>query len=139
MNESIGIVKDSLYYYLQRESSISNTNNVNDFSFYLEAFDIMKERMREGFNTEIEFRAINEFLYGLISIMIKGKSKRSELKKVVKNFNEEYPYWKQNKYLKYMSKSKKTFILIASKKMFLVNKILIKLQSLKTKMRVGRK
>lgn len=127
LSSNIGILKDSLYYYLQRENSISNSNMIADFSFYYNAFDLLKKRIDSSFSREIEFRAINEFMYGLLSIMLRAKVKRSELKKVVSKLNEDYPHWKKNEYIYTMRKEKKLFIIFASYKLFFLNKILIKL------------
>jgi glycosyltransferase involved in cell wall biosynthesis len=130
--DKISILKKPLYYYYQRKSSNSNNNNTNiDLTFYDKAFEYIHDYCRERFPAEIEYRAINEYMYGLISVMLKAKKPNSEIHNRVDRFNEEYSNWKNNKYIKQMAKEKRVFVYLASKKKIMALKILINLFTLK--------
>lgn len=115
----IAILKMPLYNYYQRMDSISNTNVNVDPNFYYEAFSVLKERVNPGFELEIEYRAILEFLYGLVMVLIRSRVSNAEITKHVERFLQEYPEWKSNKYLAYTSKLKKIIIRLASMKLIL--------------------
>lgn len=121
----ISIIKEPLYYYFQRQNSISNSNTNIDISFYYQAFKELADKSNCGFEIEIEYRAINEFLYGLVTVMIKSNRTNKEIKNHIDYFLMKYTKWKNNKYLEYTPKLKKTFIILASYKLVFVLKAII--------------
>lgn len=121
----ISIVNKPLYYYYQRVNSISNNNKSLDTSFYKLAFDELVKNCKPGFEMEIEYRAINEFMYGLTMLMIKAKKSNHEIKEHIKVFNYKYPTWKENSYFGRLSKSKRIFIWITKHKMISISRILV--------------
>ncbi len=114
----VSIMKKPMYYYYQRPTSISNTNIKNlDLSFYAKAFEALEKNCSVGFEKEIEYRAVMEFVYGLTLIMIKTGRDNPPIQQHIKEFDRRYPQWRQNEYLKYTHKGKKIFIDIAGKKL----------------------
>lgn len=123
--DKISIVDEPLYFYYQRTNSISNSNHIEDFSFYNDIIRITNERINKGFEEEIEFRYILEIVYSKNLLLIKSKYGDEELKKNMVNFTTEHPQWIKNKYIKKMNKLKKIYILIAYKQYFSLLRFLI--------------
>ncbi|MCR0206942.1 glycosyltransferase [[Clostridium] innocuum] len=129
MTSKISIVNKPLYYYYQRSSSISNNNGKNvDLTFYKKAFNLVLQNSQDGFEDELEYRAIQEIMYGLNMVMIKSKKSNSEILANINDFQKQYPKWKENIYLKYCNKAKYIFIRLASKKQLFMLKLLMKIR-----------
>ena len=124
--EKLSFVDETIYYYWQRSTSISNTNQKDvDVSFYDRAFQNILDHAEKGFETELEYRAICELMYGKIMIMIRSGRKKHEIIEEVDKFHRQYPQWKENPYLKYLAKGKRVFVAAASRKSYFMLKLLI--------------
>lgn len=122
----ISIVKKAMYHYFQRSSSLSNTNYRGvDVSFFPKTVNRMIELSSSGFEPELEYRAINELMYGMNMIMLRAGYKRSELKENVDDFAARFPEWRTNKYYHDIPLAKRIFIKFADRKMYLALKLLI--------------
>ena len=105
------VIDSTLYNYCQRKGSASN-NIINKNVDY---FDITFNRFvefldKENYKDEIEFRAIEHFLYSKTLVMIKLQYSNKEIKKHIRDFKNKYPEFLNNKYLKKFSLPKKVFI-----------------------------
>jgi len=111
--KKISILKEPLYYYIQRQSSISNLQNERTaeiFTILNNILEYYKEKnIYDKFKIELEYMYIR-FLLGssfLRMVKIKDKTKRKELlQKTIDLLYEKFPNWKSNKILK-NTKSKK--------------------------------
>lgn len=113
----IAIVNVPTYYYFQRSTSLSNQNKKNvDLSFYPKALERMFELSEKGFEEELEFHAISEMMYGMITIMIRSGRSNGEIKSHVNKFDKQFPTWHKNKYIPTLVKGKRIFIYTAGKK-----------------------
>lgn len=122
----ISIVNKPMYYYFQRQGSLSNTNHKKvDVSFFPRSIQNMERNSVAGFEKELEFRAIHELMYGMIMIMIRSGRSREDVKKQVDWFDEKYPKWRNNPYLDKLPKAKQVFIDCAGKKQYAVLKMMI--------------
>lgn len=109
----ISLLKEPLYYYIQRDSSISNMQNERTaeiFTILNNILEFYKEKqIYEKFKIELEYMYIR-FLLGssfLRIVKIKDKKLRKELlQKTIDTLYEKFPNWKNNKILK-CTKSKK--------------------------------
>ncbi len=106
----IGILNKALYYYYQRENSVSNKNTDIDLSFYPKVIALIRENSDNGFETELEYHYIQELMYGMNMLMIKDHRTTKEIKKNIKDFTRQYPNWKNNPYLKNCNRFKRLFI-----------------------------
>lgn len=107
----ISLVPQVLYYYFQRSSSLSNCNHLDtDLGFMEKTFGLMLERIAPGFETEIEYRAVQEFVYGMTSIMIQCGRTDAEIRTMLHEFGAKYPDWKKNPYLSRCVRGKQIFI-----------------------------
>lgn len=130
----ISLVNKPMYYYFQRGTSLSNQNSKNvDVSFYPKTIERMHSLAKSGFETELQFRAISELMYGMVSVMLRSGRKKSDLAAHVDSFNKTYAGWQNNPYLCDLAFGKRVFVGFAAKKQYLVLKALIFAWDLKQK------
>lgn len=130
----ISLVKEPMYYYFQRKSSLSNKNDKNiDISFYPKTVERMLKLSDSKFKKELEFRAITELMYGMTMIMVRSGKSNKEICIHIDKFKKKFPEWKKNTYFPYLAKGKQIFILFAGKKQILLLKILIKIWDIRQK------
>ncbi|MDD7261756.1 MAG: glycosyltransferase family 2 protein [Fusobacterium mortiferum] len=127
--DKISIVNKPLYYYFQRENSLSNSNDI-DVSFYPKTLERMKKLSNPIFKEEIEYRIITETLYGMIVVMIKANKSNEEILKVINNFKFKCLNWKSNKYLKVLNIKKRIFIELISRNYLKIVRLIILLNNI---------
>lgn len=126
----IGILNKALYYYFQREDSISNKNTNIDLSFYPEAVALIKNNSNRGFEQELEYHFIQELLYGLNMLMIKDHRSTKEIKDNISEFTAQYPKWQKNPYMTYCNRFKRLFIQAAGSYHIAIMRLMVKGSSL---------
>lgn len=115
--KKIELVDEPLYYYFQRNNSLSNKVEKNKkLNFYDKAYGLIVKRSKKGFEKEIEYHGILEMVYGKTMLMLKYKYSYKDIKKHLKEFDEEWPEWRKNPYIKNMVLLKKLFVKCASLK-----------------------
>ena len=134
--KKIAIVRKPMYYYFQRPASISNQNfDKVDVSFYPKTVKRMTELSAPGFETELEYRAISELMYGMVTIMLRAKYSKKEILAHVDAFCTAHPDWQNNPYLPEMEGGKRIFVKFAGKRQYAALKLLIMAWDLKQKLR----
>ena len=124
--EKIALIDKPMYYYRQRMDSNSNINFTDtDLSFYLKSIQTAEDSSNAGFETELEFRAVSELLYGMVMVMVRAGKSKEEIYEHIDFFNLRYPDWKKNQYLFGLNRAKRLFIYFADKKMYFMIKFLI--------------
>ena len=104
--DKISFVKETLVHYIQRESSIANTQNErtgeifkiweNVLNYYIEN-NIFNE-----YRSELEYSYTRILLCSSLKRITKVKDKKVRkalIKLTWQNLNKKFPHWKQNKYL----------------------------------------
>lgn len=115
--KKIELVNEPLYYYFQRENSLSNKSEKGKkLDFYDKAYRLIIENSEKGYEKEIEYHGILEMIYGKTMLMIKYQHPYKEIKKHLKAFDKEWPEWRKNPYIKNMIFLKKVFVICASLK-----------------------
>lgn len=127
MTKKISILRKPMYYYYQRQNSLSNTNHKNvDTTFLKETIQRMIELSAPGFGEELEFRAISDLMYGMVMVMVRSKRSKYEVINQIQSFEKMYPKWRENTYIFRLPKGKKIFICCAAKEQYIMLKVLIK-------------
>lgn len=124
-------ISESLYHYRQRNNSASNIVQ-KDLSYFDISFSKFIDLIdKDKYLEEIEFRAIEHFLYSKTLVMLKSKYSNYDIKEHIKQFKKQYPSFMNNKYLKEFSLPKRIFIktltnnfLLFSKTIAFIHKIL---------------
>ncbi len=103
----ISFVKEPLVHYVQRESSIANTQNERTGEIFKVLENVINYYIEEGiFN---DYRQELEYTYTRLTLCsslkritaIKDKNVKNRLLKLTwENLNTKFPNWKQNQYLK---------------------------------------
>lgn len=124
--DKISFVKETLVHYVQRESSIANTQNERTG----EIFKIWENVLNYYIENNIfnEYRSELEYSYTRILLCsslkritkVKDKKVRKALIKVTwQNLNKKFPHWKQNKYLNSIKSFKNLYLKSINK--FIIN------------------
>lgn len=126
--DKIGLLNEGLYYYLQRNNSLSN-NQIKkiDLQFYDETFNLMLQNKNDKYVLEIEYHGILEMIYGKTMLMIKHKYSNKEIKSHLKEFDCKFPNWRKNKYITNTNFLKKIFIKLASMKLIFILRIMVEM------------
>ncbi len=109
--DKICVVDKPLYNYFQRGDGSSASNKAIDSEKnFFRAFGEMKELLGDDYREEAEYHAIYALFYGEILNLCKRKALRREIVAKIKEYEELFPTYTQNKYLVYMGRVKNIFI-----------------------------
>lgn len=124
--DKISFVKETLVHYIQRESSIANTQNErtgeifkiweNVLNYYIEN-NIFNE-----YRSELEYSYTRILLCSSLKRITKVKDKKVRkalIKLTWQNLNKKFPQWKQNKYLNSTKSFKNLYLKSINK--FIIN------------------
>lgn len=124
--DKISFVKETLVHYIQRESSIANTQNErtgeifkiweNVLNYYIEN-NIFNE-----YRSELEYSYTRILLCSSLKRITKVKDKKVRkalIKLTWQNLNKKFPHWKQNKYLNSTKSFKNLYLKSINK--FIIN------------------
>lgn len=124
--DKISFVKETLVHYVQRESSIANTQNErtgeifkiweNVLNYYIEN-NIFNE-----YRSELEYSYTRILLCSSLKRITKVKDKKVRkalIKLTWQNLNKKFPHWKQNKYLNSTKSFKNLYLKSINK--FIIN------------------
>lgn len=124
--DKISFVKETLVHYIQRESSIANTQNErtgeifkiweNVLNYYIEN-NIFNE-----YKSELEYSYTRILLCSSLKRITKVKDKKVRkalIKLTWQNLNKKFPQWKQNKYLNSTKSFKNLYLKSINK--FIIN------------------
>ena len=134
-SKKIGFVKDSLYYYYMRDNSLSRKPSPEAYINFNKAFKYMSSHSLPEYRQSIEFLGIHHILYGGVLVAVKAGIKKKEIKKYIADFVQQYPDWKNNRYIATLSRSKQLFLKFVEKKQFLFIRMLTVVHSLLLKIR----
>lgn len=124
--DKISILDRPLYYYYQRKNSNSKQYGRGvDVSFFPITVRNVEENACAGFESELEYRAIADILYGMVMIMVRSGRPRREIVREVDRFVKEHPNWKKNPYLPRMPRAKRIFAAFAGMKFTLALRLFV--------------
>ena len=103
-------LKEPLYYYCQRPTSLSN-NKKMDHSGMVNAFSIIEEKYKNIYPLEIKNKSVTDILYGGVLMMCKSGKDNSFISTYISDYEKKYPNWWKCEIVKYVGKPKKLFLL----------------------------
>lgn len=126
----MSLIEENMYYYIQRQNSLSNAQNEKTKDIFKILENILKyyreNNIYETYKDELEYLFIR-FLFGssfLRIVKIKNKKiKKDAIKETWNKINVEFPNWKNNKYLKNIKTKKNMYYRT-------INKFTLKIYSL---------
>ena len=128
----ISFIDEGLYYYLLREGSTMNNNNILKNLDILASFDsilkyVNEHKDNEKYLSEIEYLAINHIYIAAIVRVINAKStsnKNEIINKLITYMNDNFSNFNNNKYLYLLDRNKKIiYNLIGAKKYHIIKLI----------------
>lgn len=110
---SIGLVPEYYYYYMQREGSITYTYNEKLFDLIDNLNSVVKyyedNNLMDEYSDEIEYTYVRYLYATFVKRLAKMKDKKrfnEGVKSVIKCVKEKFPNYKKNKYMKMGMKGK---------------------------------
>lgn len=121
-------LKEPLYYYYQRSTSLSNNKKLDE-SDMIEAFSILETELGDKYPQELKEKSVSDLLYGVLLMMCKAGKGKSELERYICEYEKKYPAWWNCEILDSLGKAKKIFLLAARFKRFSIMKKLAYIHS----------
>lgn len=116
-------LKEPLYYYYQRPTSLSNNIQLDEQDL-IKAFSILDTSLGNKYPHEIEEKSVADLLYGVLLIMCKSGKSNEEIKRYIRKYEKKYPNWWKTKMFKNIGIAKKIFLITARyEQIFLMKRI----------------
>ena len=137
-SDKISFVDEPLYYYLIRQGSTMNNSNVKRNLEILEAFEdittyLKKNKMYEKYYDKLEYLAIDHIYISTIVRIINADAdkqiKKETIKTILEYLNDNFPVFKQNKYLKILPRNRKIVYRLLIFKQYNLIKLLFKIKN----------
>lgn len=109
---SVYYLKEPLYYYYQRSTSLSNNKKLDE-SDMIKAFSILETELGDKYSQELKEKSVPDLLYGVLLMMCKAGKGNSELKDYICEYEKKYPEWWNCKILDSLGKAKNIFLIAA--------------------------
>lgn len=116
-------LKQPLYYYYQRKSSLSNNTKL-DHKDMVKAFAILEADLKDKYPDELKEKSVTDVLYGALLMMCKSGKSDKEIRNYIELYEKKYPNWYKCKIINYLGKSKKLFLIFAKYKLVKALKLL---------------
>lgn len=123
---NIYYLKESLYYYLQRASSLSNDKTLDETDM-IKAFSVIEKFLGDKYPDEIMDKSVSDLLYGVVLIMCKAGRKNSDIRKYIRGYERKYPNWYLSKGKKNLGRAKNIFLRAIRYKQIYFLKVLAKI------------
>lgn len=125
---SVYYLHTPLYYYFQREGSLSNNKKLDERDM-ISAFEILNNYFGNRYQDELKEKSVPDLLYGVLLIMCKaGKSKKAIIG-YINEYEKKYPDWEKCDSFKNLGKAKGLFLLAAKYRRVLIMKQVAALHS----------
>ena len=119
-----------LYNYLHRKQSLSTSRNKRIYQGFIDAFQFVCENVPAEFAEAKEYRGIHLVLYGAVFKAIDAGVSGKEIRNIVCDFENKYPQWWANKYVKSLPLRKRFFLYLVRKRFFAALHIYVTVQRL---------
>lgn len=130
----IAFIDDFCYYYVDRDNSIMHDKNIKRNYEIIEAIESIKdfyqkEKKYDLYKEELEFMMIDNLLIStFVRIITSSKKAKKDLNKFWDYINSNFPNYKKNKYIKYLSRNRKIIYFLNSNKLYFITKIIFKMK-----------
>ena len=117
---SVYYMKEPMYYYFQRPSSLSNNQSLDETDM-IKAFGILEKSLGGKYPEEMKEKSVSDLLYGVLLMMCKSGKEDREINLYIDNYEEKYPEWWNCESMQFLGKAKQAFLLAArARKPFLM-------------------
>lgn len=106
-------VRETLYYYFRRSDSASQNLSIKVVNSFVKSFEFIENNISDfRLKKEVEYLGIRNLVYPAIISLLSFSSNYSEADEIVTRFQNKYPQWKDNKYMKKMPIYKKMVLFL---------------------------
>lgn len=116
-------LKEPLYYYLQRPTSLSNNKSLDE-SDMITAFGILEDTIGHKYPKEVKEKSVSDLLYGVLLMMCKAGKTSKEICRYIKDYENKYPKWWECNIIHHIGAFKGVFLNFARFKFILGLKFL---------------
>lgn len=102
-------LKEPLYYYFQRSSSLSNNKDLDE-SEMIKAFYILEKTIGKKYPEELKEKSVVDLLYSVVLMMCKAGKSNRKIREYISYYNRKYEGWENSKIINHIGKSKKIFV-----------------------------
>lgn len=107
----IAVVDEPLYNYFQRGDGTSASNAAGSIEEnFLLSWREMAQALGAGYEKELEYHIIYSLFYGEILNLCKQKKTACEILKKIREYEEQYPQYRENPYLPALGRAKGLFL-----------------------------
>jgi len=129
--EQIGLVyylKNALYNYYQRSSSLSNDKSLDSRDMVC-AYRVINYKLGKKYPEELCEKSVSDLLYG--GVLMKCKSGRNirEIKRYIASYEKRYPNWYKCKMVHKLGKAKLLYLMCIRKRKYRELKLLATIHS----------
>ncbi len=135
--ETFSILDKPFYNYYFREGSASQRPSPKACAQMVEAFAVLKRELPAVYRTECEYIGIKRVCYGAILCGFKTGVKTREIRKILNDFEKDFPNWMDNPYRANLAKIKNIYLFLIKKRCFFLVKMMTALHSYYVKFRKG--
>ena len=108
--KKIAVTTDALYNYFIRNASLSTAFKPDAYLGFLEAYDVVYDKLAEEYYEECEFIGIKMVCYGATLNAFKAGVPKSIVEEFLANFRERHPNWSDNPYIGSLDLRKRVFL-----------------------------
>ncbi len=128
--ERVSFLDLPLYNYFYRLQSLSTHANERVVDNFLKAYSFLIAHKKKGYDAAFEFLCVKLVIYGVFYNAIRCGMKRKYLRKILDDFEKNYPNWYQNLYRTYLPKRKRFWMFCVNHNCFFMLYLYCKLQSI---------
>lgn len=121
-------LKEALYNYIQRPSSLSNDRNL-DAADMIKAYEIIEEKLGKRYPDEICTKSIADLLYGGTLMLCKAGKSDDVIIKHINDYEKRFPNWRKNQIVGKLGRAKEIYLFCIAHKWVRFIKILSFLHS----------
>jgi len=119
--QKIVTIGDLLYNYVHSNSSISSRHHPQVSYNFVESFHYTLQNINvDKYHDAVEFHGIKTIIYGATLNALKAGMTKEEILGLWSEFEDYFPNWINNKYMKSYSRVKRAFVWMAAKRQFVL-------------------
>lgn len=107
--KAVYYLPEPLYYYLQRSTSLSNNNSLDEGDM-ITSFGILENTIGQKYPEEIKEKSVSDLLYGVLLMMCKAGKTNREICNYINSYENKYPKWWECNIIRHLGVFKGVFL-----------------------------
>lgn len=129
----VRLISDCLYNYYRRSGSASQKPSMPVVESLIKSFNYLKDNFDKKYYSELEFIGIKNLLYSAEITLFSVGYKRKTGKKILTDFEKDFPRWYKNDGIKALPSYKKMVLKLLKMRFFFTIRIVALIRSAKIK------